>query len=323
MNAQNQAISCTAGLGHSGMRLDVFLAACIDVSRSKIQQLVRDGHVSWEGKKPLKPSLPVAENDRFVVVMAPAPEPNLIPEPIPLDILYQDEHLIVINKPPGMVVHPGHGNQAGTLAGALLAHAKSIAAAGEMLRPGIVHRLDKNTSGLLVAALTEQAHRKLSDMIRNRQVTRIYTAFVWGKPVPPSGRIEAPIGRHPKYGTLKAIRPDGRPAATRYETVASYEFVTKLDVRLETGRTHQIRVHLASIGHQVFGDPEYGGREERLGGFMPEIRQNARKLLRDLDRQALHARELSFQHPITGEQMTFQAPLPPDLVRLEQALAAE
>ena len=321
MEIANQNLTCTVELPQAGMRLDLFLAECLSVSRSKAHALIADGHVTADRKKPLKPSLPVEPGDLFRVVLAPAPELHLEPESIPLDILYQDHSLIVVNKPAGMVVHPGRGNLTGTFAAALLAHANGLAGVGEQLRPGIVHRLDKNTSGVMIAALTEEAHRALSDMIRNREITRIYTAFVWGRPEPIEGMIDAPIGRHPRFGILKAIRTDGRPSVTRYETVASFEFLSKLDVRLETGRTHQIRVHLAHIGHHVFGDPQYGGREERLGGFMPEIRQKARRLLDQLPYQALHAREISFCHPDTGVPLVFAAPLPPELARLERALS--
>jgi len=301
----------------AGQRLDVFLCGHLDTSRSKAQQLIRGGYVSSDGPKPLKQSLPVESGDRFEVVIPPADKPDFLPEPIPLDILYEDSHIIVVNKSPGMVVHPGRGNIRGTLAGALLAHAGNIAGVGEPLRPGIVHRLDKNTSGVLVAALDEHSHRRLSDMIKNREVTRRYIAYVWGRPDPTAGTIEVPIGRHPRYGTRKAVRPDGRPAVTHYETVGTYEFVTKLDIRLETGRTHQIRVHLAHIGHHVFGDPDYGGREERLGGFRPEVRLKARRLLGELGRQALHAHRLAFNHPVDGRPLVFTAPLPGDLARFE------
>ena len=310
----------TVSESDAATRLDVFLASQTDISRSQIRKLIDGGHVSLSSGAAPKPSYPVEPGDVITVVIPPSVEPQFRPEDIPIDIVYQDEHLIVVNKPPGMVVHPARGHMTGTLAAALLHRFGSLSEVGGVSRPGIVHRLDMNTSGLMIAALNDQSHRALATMIEQREVSRVYTAFVWGHPVPAEGVIDAPIGRDPKRPTLKAVVSDGRNAVTHYTLVAHYEFLSKLDVILETGRTHQIRVHLRHIGHHVFGDPEYGGREKRLTGISPEIRVSARRLLGLLDRQALHARKLAFPHPITGEPLEFTAALPDDLARIEREL---
>lgn len=317
--AEPQRVFTVTG-SDAGMRLDVFLAAVSDISRSQIRKLIDGGHVALSSGAAPKPSYPVEPGDTITLTIPPAAEPEFRPEAIPLDIVYEDEHLVVVNKPPGMVVHPARGHYTGTLAAALLHRYGALSEIGGASRPGIVHRLDMNTSGLMVAALNDRAHRELAAMIERREVSRVYTAFVWGHPDQPEGVIDAPIGRDPKRPTLKAVTPDGRAAVTRYALAARYEFLSKLDVTLETGRTHQIRVHLGHIGHHVFGDPDYGGREKRLGGFSPEIRLAARRLLGRLDRQALHARKLAFAHPVTGEPLEFTAPLPDDLARLEREL---
>ncbi|MCD6308021.1 MAG: RluA family pseudouridine synthase [Candidatus Latescibacteria bacterium] len=307
----------------AGVRLDVFLAGKTGFSRSRLKNIIDGGYAVSPDGSPLKPSYRIEKGDLIRLTVPPREEPSFEPESIPLDIVYEDEYLAVVNKPPGMVVHPGRGNMTGTLASGLLHRFGRLSEVGGAFRPGIVHRLDKDTSGLIVTALTDQAHRMLAHMLQDRTIVRVYTAYVWGRPDPPDGTIDAPIGRHPAKPTLKAVVEGGRPSVTHYETVACYDFLTKLLVTLETGRTHQIRVHLSGIGHHVFGDPSYGGREERLGGFRPEYRQVARRLLADLDRQALHAGTLAFRHPVTGEHHTFTTPLPPDLLRLEKALAGE
>jgi len=304
-----------------GERADVCLARLTDLSRSKIKKLMDAGCIVFEDGTTVKPSY-VVENDDVIEVTIPGErEVRFEPEDIPLDIRYQDDHIMVVCKPPGMVVHPGRGNIRGTLAAGLLHHCKTLSRVHGDQRPGIVHRLDKGTSGLLVVALSDRIHHILSDMIQDRRITREYTAFVWGHPEPPASVIEAPVGRHPKNHVMCAVVEGGRHAVTHYRTTASYPFLTCLAVTLETGRTHQIRVHLAWRNHHVFGDHDYGGREERFGGFAPEIRYDARKLLSLIDRQALHAGRLAFPHPETGEPMEFIAPLPDDMQRLESSLS--
>lgn len=304
----------------TGTRLDIFLSKRLNISRSRIKALLTDGGVQCQHDLKLKASYNVVPGDVFTVTIMDEPEPEFAPENIPLNIVYRDNHLMVINKPAGMVVHPGRGNISGTLANALLYHVKNIAGVGENLRPGIVHRLDSQTSGLLVVALNTETHAMLSKMVHGHELERTYTTFVWGHPDPPAGSIDTPLGRHPSKGTLRAVVPDGKAAVTHYQVTAHFDFLSKLSVRLETGRTHQIRVHLAHIGHHVFGDPVYGGREERLKGFSPEIRQTARRLLAMIDRQALHAARLAFRHPVTGEKLSFEAAPPEDMLTVERIL---
>ena len=313
----------TVGDDDAETRLDVYLADCSDLSRSRIKSLMLEGFITVNTDSHPKPSYRVETGDSIELRVKPSVVPSFLPEKIDLDIIYEDEHIIVINKPAGMVVHPARGHYTGTLASGLLYHSAKLADVGEAHKPGLVHRLDMDTTGLLVAALTEESFGVLSGMIHDREVARTYTAYVWGHPEPRSGKIDAPIGRHPKNRTLKAIIEGGRPSVTNYETFAWYEFLSKLDVSLMTGRTHQIRVHLESCGHHVFGDPSYGGRDKRLKGFSPEIRERARVYLKHVHRQALHASRLAFDHPVTGERMAFEAPLPEDLAWLQAHLDAE
>jgi 23S rRNA pseudouridine1911/1915/1917 synthase len=313
----------TVGPEHEGMRIDTWLACESELSRSRIRRLI-DGELvtSPDGSVP-KPSHPVELGEAFTVTEPPQHAPSFGPEDIPLDIVYQDDHLAVVNKQSGMVVHPGRGNTRGTLAAGLLHHFGHLSTVGGAFRPGIVHRLDKDTSGLLVVALDDTVHRQLSAILQDRKIHRRYTAYVWGHPRENEGVIDAPIGRHKRIPTRKAVVADGRDAVTRYAVERSYEFLSRLSIELHTGRTHQIRVHLAHIGHHVFGDHDYGGRDDRLGGFSHEVRLTARRLLRMLDRQALHASMLSFVHPVTGEECVFEAPLPDDLAELDRVLESE
>jgi 23S rRNA pseudouridine1911/1915/1917 synthase len=313
----------SAAEGDGGKRLDLFLAGASGLSRTKIHRLIGEGRVTLNDLTALKPSQPVQAGDEAVLEVPPAGEPGFTAEDIPLDIVYEDSRLIVVDKPAGMVVHPGCGVSSGTLASALLFHFRALSIRGGAKRPGIVHRLDRDTSGLLVAALDDETHERLSAMMSEHAVKRVYTAVVWGHPRQESGVIDAPIGRHPRIRTLMAVVPGGRPATTYYETTASHRFLSLLRVTLGTGRTHQIRVHLAHLGHPVFGDPDYGGREELLKGFDPDIRVRARRLLGDMPRQALHAGHLEFDHPFTGEHLSFDALPPEDMQRLLLELERE
>ena len=307
----------------AGTRLDIFLTGCTGISRSRVKGFVKDGYAVLNGFSITRPSRPVNTADCIELTIPPSNEPDFLPEKIPLNIVYRDDSIIVVNKPAGMVVHPGRGNITGTLASGLLYHCKTLAGVGDPLKPGIVHRLDMNTSGLLVAALNEEVHTALSRMVHNREIERVYTAFVWGHPDPKSGTIDAPIGRNPKNRKLQAVVQNGRSSVTHFKTLARYEYLSKLEVILQTGRTHQIRVHMAHIGHHIFGDPVYGGREKRLKGFSPEIREKARFLLKNIDRQALHAARLAFNHPVTGKALSFDVPLPDDLAWLQEKLENE
>ncbi|MFC1539591.1 RluA family pseudouridine synthase [Candidatus Latescibacterota bacterium] len=320
MNTSSDIRTFIVNAESSGTRLDVFLAEYTGLSRSQIKNLISGGHSEIENGKPPKPSYQVEAGDIIKIAIPELEEPNFLPENIPLDIVYEDNHIAVVNKPSGMVVHPGRGNVSGTMASGLLYHFKSLSEVGEKFRPGIIHRIDMDTSGLLVVALSIYTHGILSKMIQKREIKRMYTAVVWGHPDPEEGTIDAPIGRHPVKGILRAVIPSGRNAVTHYKLTERFEFLSKLSITLETGRTHQIRVHLAHIGHHVFGDPNYGGREERLKGFSPEIRLTAKKLLTIIDRQALHAERLEFMHPVTGQELSFKAPIPDDMSKLLTAL---
>ena len=271
--------------------------------------------------KAVRPSHKVRPGDRIALLL-PDPSPSdMLPEPLPIDILFEDAHLLVVNKPAGMAVHPAAGLRSGTLVNALLYHCDRLSGINGVLRPGIVHRLDKDTSGLLVAAKDDGAHRGLSAQLQARTVERVYAVFVWGHPGTEEGRIEAPIGRDPGDRKRMAVTERGsRAAATRFSVAARFGFLSQLDVRLETGRTHQIRVHLAHAGHPVFGDPTYGGREQHVSGIAPAFRAEARRLLGLISRQALHAQTLGFVHPVTGERLRFTSALPEDMRRLEEAL---
>ena len=278
-----------------GERLDVFLAnSRADLSRSRIRKLIDDGHVTVDGR-PGKASTRLVAGQSVTLEVPPPSPAELQPWDVPLSIVFEDEHLIVIDKPAGMTVHPAPGNEHHTLANAVLAHAPDIEGIGGELRPGIVHRLDKDTSGLIVVAKNERAHAHLSDQFQSRGVSKVYLALVAGHPSPREADIDAPIGRHPHDRQRMAIVSKGRSAITRYRVVASYKRSTLVEARPRTGRTHQIRVHLASVGNQVVGDTTYGRPAEGLS------------------RQFLHAFRLAFEHPATGETVRFTAELPADL----------
>ena len=294
-------------------RLDVFIGgAGLGCSRSLAQTLIERGAVLVNGSAK-KSSYLVRPGDRIDVTI-PDPEPlSLDPEVIPLDIVFEDGDLLVINKPAGMVVHPTLGTRRGTLVNALLAHCDDLSGINGVLRPGIVHRLDKGTSGLLLVAKNDDAHRSIAAQLKSRKIERHYTALVWGSMPTYEGTVNAPIGRHPVDRKRMAVIREGRPAVTHYRVMEELDGLTLLSVRLETGRTHQIRVHMAHIGHPVFGDPTYRGREERLKGVDPRIREKMRELLSLLLRQALHAGQIGFVHPGRGEWMEFTAEVPEDM----------
>jgi len=242
----------------------------------------------------------------------PEPEPlDLIAEDIPLDIVFEDEHLIVVSKAAGMIVHPSGPIRTGTLVNALLGHSELSSMNGE-LRPGIVHRLDRYTSGLLVVAKDDSTHRALSASLEAREVRRQYLALCWGHLEDDEGTITTMIGRHRRDRKKMAVTNDGRRAVTHYRVTSRYDFLSRVEVTLETGRTHQIRVHFDHVGHPMFGDSIYNGQEKRLKGISPLYRQDAAKLLRRATRQMLHAQRLAFDHPSTGEALEFESPPPRD-----------
>jgi 23S rRNA pseudouridine1911/1915/1917 synthase len=296
------------------VRLDTYLSTQIDGwSRARLQRLIDAGDVLVNGNV-AKASYKVSAGDEVEVDLTPAPASNFTPENIPLQIVFEDDQLIVINKPAGLVVHPAAGIHSGTLANALAYHFQQLANA-DSIRPGIVHRLDKDTSGLLVAAKTESAHENLSDQFRAREVFKSYIALVYGVVKQQSGRIEQPIARDPRNRTRMAIVPGGRGALSLYKVRRSFDAFTLLDVELKTGRTHQIRVHLSWFKHPVVGDELYdNGRDNNI----QDVQLRAR--IRKLHRQFLHAEQVGFSHPKTGEQMRFVAPLPAELAGLLEEL---
>lgn len=310
----NEIITLEVGEADAGTRLDSYLAAHVEGwSRARLQRLIENGDVLVNSKL-AKASHKVVANDEIEVELAPSLESNFTPENIPLNIVYEDDHVIVINKPAGLVVHPAAGVHSGTLANALAYHFQQLANAGSV-RPGIVHRLDKDTSGLLVAAKTELAHEHLGDQFRAREVFKSYVALVYGVVKQTSGRIEQPIARDPRNRTRMAIVPGGRGALSLYKVRRSYDAFTLVDVELKTGRTHQIRVHLAWLKHPVVADELYGGGRDNS---VQDVQLRAR--IRKLQRQFLHAEQLGFRHPQTGESIKFVAPLPVELTEFLEAL---
>ena len=264
----------------------------------------------------VRASLRVRDGDR-VRVEIPEPEPTaLIPEPLPLAIVHEDADLIVLEKPAGLVVHPGAGVRHGTLVHALLHRDPAIATVGGASRPGIVHRLDKDTSGLLVVARSARAYRALVEALRAREVKRTYHALVWGEPRLTGGVIETAMGRHPRERKRMAVLPrGGKPARTRWRVVERLGIASLLEVQLDTGRTHQIRVHMAHLGHPVVGDGVYGGRGKKLLSLRESERSLATELLKSLPRQGLHATALELKHPVTGTRFAFASALPEDFER--------
>jgi len=297
--------------GETG-RLDRFLADRLTLSRTRVQKLIDAGHVTVDGR-PAKKSESVESGSHISVTLPPPERVDIEAEDLPLDIVYQDDVLLVVNKAAGMVVHPAPGHRSGTLVNALMFQVRDLAGVGGRLRPGIVHRLDKDTSGLLVVAKTDLAHEKLSEALRGRRVKRLYRAASWGHLAESPLTVDAPIGRDPRHRQRMAVIQGGRRAVTRVRVRERWQRADLIDVSLQTGRTHQIRVHLAHIGHPIVGDAVYGpGRERGMGG---PTRAWALELARSVERQFLHAAELVFEHPVSGERMRFRAPLPEELRR--------
>ena len=318
-----QIYNIKIGAGEAGERLDKALASLLpDMSRARLQALIAEGRLSVEprGDPEKDASRKVRLGEAFTLSVPPPRPAEPVPQHMALDIVFEDVDVIVVNKPTGLVVHPAAGNWDGTLVNALLAHADDFPGIGGVERPGIVHRLDKDTSGLLVVAKSERAHKSLSEQFAEHSVERVYTAFVWGLPRPPSGTIEGAIGRSPTNRRKMAIVRTGKPAVTHYKTVTAYgDLAARIECRLETGRTHQIRVHLTSRTHPLIGDPLYGKGRRALRRDLPEALVRA---IESLPGQALHAGRLGFAHPATGERLTFEAELPVSIKDLSEALAA-
>ena len=310
----------------SGSRLDRILAGSLqDVSRARLQDWIRQGHVKLYRQQKeiphLSPSATPLAGDEIIVSRPPNRETSLAGEDISLDILFEDDHILVLNKAAGMVVHPGAGHDSGTLVHALIAHCgDSLTGIGGETRPGIVHRLDKDTSGVMVAAKTAIAHQRLSVMFAEHDLTRRYTALVWGILKERNATIDAPIGRNTRDRKKMAILAKGRDAVTHIHAARVLPpLASVVECVLETGRTHQIRVHMAHIGHGVIGDPSYG-RPMRAGQMPDQALRDALAGLRAFPRQALHASHLGFDHPITGEALGFDTPLPADMEALIKGL---
>jgi 23S rRNA pseudouridine1911/1915/1917 synthase len=299
----------------AGRRLDQALAEMFpQFSRSRLKQWIESGQVAVDDLS-LRPKDKVAGGERIRLQALAEPDERVAPEPIPLTVVHEDEQVLVIDKPAGLVVHPGAGNRAGTLQNALLHHRPGLAA---LPRAGIVHRLDKDTTGLMVVAATLEAHADLTRQLEERSVRREYRAVCQGV-LTAGGTVDAPIGRHRSDRLRMAVREDGRPARTHYRVVERFRAHTHVRVRLETGRTHQIRVHFAHLRHPLVGDPVYGGRLR----LPPGDNESLAAALRGFRRQALHAARLEFRHPGTGEPRAFEAPLPADFEGLLTALRTD
>lgn len=329
MDAASGLFEFLVAEGEGGARLDRYLAerpelVAAHLSRSRIKALIEEGQVSLRGAVMRDPAKKLAPGDAVTLLVPPPAPAEPQAENIALTIVYEDDHLIVIDKPAGLVVHPASGHENGTLVNALIAHCgESLSGVGGVKKPGIVHRIDKDTTGLLVVAKTDAAHHGLSALFadhgRTLSLTREYLAFVWGVPDRAHGTIETYLGRHNIQRERMAVVPEsrGREAITHWEKVADYGVASLIRCQLETGRTHQIRVHMAHIGHPLIGDATYGA------GFktkVTKLSEDARAAVAALGRQALHAATLGFEHPITGEEMMFESELPEDLAALMTAL---
>ena len=307
--------------GQSLLRVDKFLFARLEnTSRTRIRNAANAGNI-LVNNKPVKPNYRVKPGDLIQVVLPNPPrEIELIPENIPLNIIYEDDDVIVVNKEAGMVVHPAYGNYTGTLVNALMWHFRDIPLfqTGE-LRPGLVHRIDKNTSGLLVVAKNELSLNILSKQFYERTTDRKYIALVWGTPDPPEGSISGNVGRNIRDRKIMQVFPDGsqgKPAITHYSVIEDLGYVSLVECKLETGRTHQIRVHFSYIKHPLFNDEEYGGEKILRGTTFAKYQQFVRNCFAILPRQALHAKSLSFDHPVTGKRLSFDSELPDDMKEL-------
>ncbi len=320
----SKKISLQVSASDTGIRLDKFLQQQLPrYSRSFFRKLIDREQVTIHGRV-VKASYPVSEGEQVDLVIPPPEQTEIIPQNIPLDILFDDEAVLVVNKPPGLVVHPGAGVRQGTLVNALMYHCTDLSGVGGRLRPGIVHRLDKNTSGLLVVAKNDEAHLTLSRQFADKSIRREYLALVWKILAEDRGTINTFVNRSKRDRTMFSVAAQGKKAVTHFRVAVRYGFLTLLKVQLETGRTHQIRIHLNHIHHPVFGDPDYHGRLKQLGQLEGQSdRSLAKKLLGIMPRQALHAHRLEFIHPLHDRKMEFQAPLPGDFQQVLNELESE
>ncbi len=294
----------------NGQRIDVYLSSRTSLSRSSAQELISSGAVTVNGIA-VKPSYKVRMEDRIHVILPERETVTLVAEPLPIEVIYRDEDLIVVNKPPGMVMYPAAGHSGGTLMNAIAWHADRLATVGAPVRPGVVHRIDKDTSGLVVVALSDEAYYGLVSQFKERTIERSYIALVYGSMKEDKGEIELKIGRSPLHRKKMSTRVKrGKPARTSWRVLERYSMATMIEAKLATGRTHQIRVHFSALGHPVLGDRDYGKKTSlRLNNTVLKI-----------PRQMLHAERLGFSHPVTGKWLEFRAPLPEDMMEVVRAL---
>src|SRR3990170_463819 len=304
-----------------GERLDLFLAGKeLNLSRSRIQKLIEERKITVNDKK-VKSHYKIKGDEKILIEIPPPERLSLEPQDIPLDIIYEDKDLLVVNKPAGMVVHPAGGNYEDTLVNALIFYCKDLSGINGVLRPGIVHRLDKNTSGLLVVAKNDFAHTNLAGQLKDRTLTREYAAFCWGDLPKEKGVVETLIGRSIKdRKMMTVVKQKGREAVTEYEVLERFPLGDFLKIKLKTGRTHQIRVHFLYLNHPIMGDPEYGGRRKHLGMIKESLKAQANQVLKLIDRQALQAKKIGFVHPRTKKYMEFESELPGDMKKLLEFL---
>jgi 23S rRNA pseudouridine1911/1915/1917 synthase len=309
-------VELTVAPGQKRARLDVFLTHHVEnATRTKVQRAIDAGSVLVNGEA-VRPSYLVRPGDAIRVALPAPPPQQAVAEPIPLEVVHEDERLLIVNKPAGMVTHPAHGNHTGTLVNALLYHCRDLSGVNGPARPGIVHRLDKDTSGLLVVAKDDAAHAHLARQFARRTTTREYWAVVWGTFQGRRGIVEANLGRSKSDRKRMTVVAHGKPAATEYLVDETFPYLTLVRLHLKTGRTHQIRVHLSHIQHPVFGDPTYHGRRIHAGPNTPRQRADVQAMLDVMPRQALHARTLGFVHPGTGRPVRFDSELPLDFEAL-------
>lgn len=319
-NSENSELSkvWTKKVRTENVRLDSYLTkTSLHFSRSKINKKIKNEEILVNGET-TKPSYSVKKGDVVQVVYKPRVPFKIRPQPIPISILYEDRDIIVLNKQKGIIVHPAKGNSDGTLVNALLHHCSDLSEGSGMKRPGVIHRLDEDTTGVIVFAKSERVHSKIAVQFQEREVEKVYLAVVWGKPPMKEGKINAPIGRSPFDRRLMAVTPlNSRDSLTRFKVLYSYGFATLLKILLETGRTHQIRVHLSHLGYPVIGDNDYGGRDKRiLRRIGLDYKDVFNKIMGIIDRQALHAASIKFTHPVRKSRMRVTAPLHGDMKNL-------
>ncbi len=301
-------------------RLDVFLARQVaELTRSKASEAISQGIVKVDGQ-PTKPSHKIKPNQLIELEVLSRPPLELTAEDIPLEIIFEDEWLLIVNKPANMVVHPAQGNKTGTLVNAMLGHYKTLAPTDDPDRPGLVHRLDKDTTGLMVVCKQESALSRLAKGFRERSIRREYIAICWWNFLNIRGTVDKPLARDSRDRKKYCVRSDGKHAITHWKLMESFDFMSLLSLKLETGRTHQIRIHMASEGHPIFGDYTYGGRNRQVGKLSSAQRNEVAEYFTKINRQMLHAQTLGFQHPVSGEQIDFSINPPADFMWLLEKL---